>query len=222
MALGVITEDVASDGIGEDLPVEGRAPMQGSGDRGGRPAITTAHEVAAVAQRLFISQGFDRTSIDDIARAAGISRRTFFRYFPSKADVLFVESQAELARLREGLRTAPSDASYRDVVMRAVLAALRLAPEDREWALQRAQLVLSVPALQAHAAVVFARWRGTAAHYARARFPGDDLFASAVGHAVLAATLAAHEFWIAHPEAELEDVLRDVLGLLLPKEPARS
>ena len=68
-----------------------------SGDRGGRPAVTSAHELAAVAQRLFIAHGFDETSVDDIATAAGISRRTFFRYFSTKADVCFADSPAELA-----------------------------------------------------------------------------------------------------------------------------
>ena len=186
---------------------------------GGRPAVTTAHELAAVAQRLFVRKGFEQTSIDDIADAAEIGRRTFFRYFPTKADVLFVESPAELARLRDGLRSAPSDQSYREAITRAVVGALRIAPGEEEWALQRAQVILSVPTLQAHAAVVFAGWRGAAADYARMRFPDDELFATVVGHAVLAATLAAHEYWIAHPEVALSQRLRDVLKLLLPPEP---
>jgi AcrR family transcriptional regulator len=185
-------------------------------DRGGRPAVTTAHELAAVAQGLFLRQGFDETTIDAIAGAAGIGRRTFFRYFRTKADVLFVESAAELETLRRELSSAPANEEYRAVVTGAVVAALRVAPGDEEWALQRAQLILSVPALQAHAAVVFARWRAEARQYVACRFPGEELFARAVGHAVLAATLAAHEQWIAHPEDDLEQILRDVLALLLP------
>src|SRR3712207_2386455 len=138
-----------------------------SGERAGRPAVTTARELAAVAQRLFVAHGFEQTSIEDIARAAGIGRRTFFRYFDTKADVLFLESTAELARLRDGLRSARPGEPYRAVVARAVVEALRHAPGDREWALQRAQLVLGVPALAAHAAVVFSRWRAVASDYAR-------------------------------------------------------
>ena len=191
-------------------------------DRGGRPALTSAHELAAVAQRLFIERGFDQTSVDDIAAAAGIGRRTFFRYFRAKVDVLFAESTAELERLQSELAAAPPGQDYRVAVTRAVVTALHVAPSDREWALQRAQLILSVPALQAQAAVVFARWRGIATDYVAGRFPGEDLFARAVGHAVLAATLAAHEYWIAHPDSDLGDALRAVLELILPLEPTRG
>lgn len=189
------------------------------GDRRGRPAVTTPHQLAAIAQQLFVTRGFDETSIDDIADAAGIGRRTFFRYFATKADVLFVESPDELRRLQDALARASVGAPFCRVVENAVVEALRPAPGDREWALQRAQIILSVPALLAHAAVVFARWRGAASDYARLRFPGNELFAVAVGHAVLAATLAAHEHWIAHPEQDLELVLREVMRLLLPPEP---
>jgi AcrR family transcriptional regulator len=172
-----------------------------------------------VAQRLFVAAGFDATSIDDVARTAGISRRTFFRYFATKADVLFVESSAELARLRQGLQQAPRGAPYRSVVVSAVTAALHVPPEDYEWARQRAQLILTVPALQAHAAVRFAQWRSAATEYARTLDTADELFAGAVGHAVLAATLAAHEHWITHPGSDLDDALARMLDLLLPLEP---
>jgi AcrR family transcriptional regulator len=173
-----------------------------------------------VAQRLFVATGFDDTSIEDIARAAGISRRTFFRYFATKADVLFVESAAELDRLRAALRQARRGDSYRAVVVAAVTAALRVPPDDYEWAWQRAQLILTVPTLQAHAAVRFAQWRSVATEYADTLDPVDELFAGAVGHAVLAATLAAHEHWITHPGSDLETALARMLELLLPPEEA--
>ncbi len=191
----------------------------GPGDRGGRPAVTTPHELAKVAQRLFVETGFEATSVDDIALAAGIGRRTFFRYFPAKADALFADSPAELDRLRTGLEAGEPEESYRPVVTRAVIAALAFAPGDREWALQRARLVLAEPVLLAHAAVVFAQWRGIATDFARRSVRDDEFFARAVGHAVLAATLAAHEQWIAHPDGELADALVGMLELLLPPEP---
>jgi AcrR family transcriptional regulator len=190
-----------------------------TGDRGGRPAVTSAHELAAVAQRLFVSRGFDETSIEDIATAAGIGRRTFFRYFPTKADVLFADSPRELARLREGLATAEPGEPYRAVVTRAVVEALRFPPGEREWALHRAQLVFTVPALQAHAVRVWAEWRRLAADHARTVPHTDPLFPTAVGHAVLAATLAAHEHWVAVPDEDLGRLLAGMLALLLPPEP---
>jgi len=195
------------------------APLRG--DRGGRPAVTTPHELAAVAQQLFLERGFDRTSVDDIALTAGISRRTFFRYFPTKADVLFVESVTELARLREHLAGSGRTEPYEAVLSRSVVAALRFPPEQREWARQRAQLLLTVPAVQAHAMSRYAAWRAAATAYAAERSgqPADALFPLAVGQAVLAATLSAHEHWLAHPETDLFEVLEGSLALLLPRAP---
>ncbi len=183
--------------------------------------MTSPHELAAVAQQLFLARGFDQTSVDDIAVAAGISRRTFFRYFPTKADVLFVESGAELGRLRECLAADGSSEPYEAVLSRSVIAALRFPPEEREWARQRAQLLLTVPAVQAHAMSRYATWRATVAEYAAARCgePAGGLFPLAVGQAVLAASLAAHEHWLADPESDLFEDLSRALALLLPPAP---
>jgi mycofactocin system transcriptional regulator len=180
--------------------------------------------LAAVAQRLFLERGFEQTSVDDIAGAAGIGRRTFFRYFPTKADVLFVESATELHRLREHLAGGRSDEPYEAVVSRSVVAALRFPPDQHDWARQRAQLLLTVPAVQAHAMSRYAAWRAAAAQYAaaRCRQPADGLFPLAVGQAVLAASLAAHEHWLAHPESDLFDALALALALLLPADPSRA
>ena len=190
-------------------------------DRGGRPTATTPHELAAVAQRLFLARGFEQTSIDDIAAAAGISRRTFFRYFPTKADVLFAESAAELHRFREHLAASRNSEPYEAVISRSLVEALRFPPEDRDWARQRAELLLTVPPVQAHAMSRYAAWRAAAAEYAAARCgqPVDALFPLTVGQAVLAASLAAHEHWLAHPESDLFETLSDVLALLLPPAP---
>jgi AcrR family transcriptional regulator len=189
------------------------------GERGGRPAATSAHELAAVAQRLFVAGGFEQTSIEDVAAAAGISRRTFFRYFATKADVLFTDSAAEVARLRECLADPVPGLPYREVMTRSVTTALQVPAGEEEWARQRAQLILTVPALQAHAAVVFTAWRSVAADFARTLGAVDPMFPLAVGHAVLAATLAAHEHWISEPGGDLADALTGMLRLLLPPEP---
>jgi mycofactocin system transcriptional regulator len=209
--------------MGDDPPVDTEA-AQLREDRGGRPSVTTPHELAAVAQRLFLERGFEQTSVDDIAGTAGIGRRTFFRYFPTKADVLFVESATELHRLREHLAGGRSDEPYEAVVSRSVVAALRFPPDQHDWARQRAQLLLTVPAVQAHAMSRYAAWRAAAAQYAaaRCRQPADGLFPLAVGQAVLAASLAAHEHWLAHPDSDLFDALALALALLLPPDPSRA
>jgi len=68
------------------------------GERG-RPRHVSPGLVAEAATELFLEQGYHHTSIDDIARRSGISRATFFNYFPAKADVLF----HEVDRLLDGI-----------------------------------------------------------------------------------------------------------------------
>ena len=66
-------------------------------------------EVAAVALRLFEERGFDAVTVDDIASAAQISVRTFYRYFPAKEDVLQVNIGRRAAALRAALAERPAD-----------------------------------------------------------------------------------------------------------------
>ncbi len=61
-----------------------RSRRKPSARTGRRPPSTSREGLSAVGIELFRERGFDETSVDEIAEAAGIARRTFFRYFPSK------------------------------------------------------------------------------------------------------------------------------------------
>src|SRR5687768_17616917 len=78
------------------------------------------------AIRLFVENGYTATSIEDIASAADVSRRTFFRYFGSKEGVIFAEADQTGAAVVAGLLAEPSEKSplvaYRDVIVRFVEA----------------------------------------------------------------------------------------------------
>jgi len=84
----------------------------------------THQRIAEVGQRLFLTDGYDATTLDAIAAEAGISRRTFFSYFKSKDDIILYWQQADSAELFAELRAsspdmAPLDA-VRDVMMRRI------------------------------------------------------------------------------------------------------
>ncbi len=100
--------------------------------RAGRPSATTRGELERVALRLFTERGFDATTVDDVAEAAGIGRRTFFRYFASKNDVVWGEFAEGLSRLRAHLADAdPAGARpLLDVLRDAVLAFNALDPQE--------------------------------------------------------------------------------------------
>ena len=73
-------------------------------------------EIARAAWRLFAARGYEATTVDDVAREAGVSRRTFFRYFSSKEDVVVGTSDALAEDVLAGSRAAapPRAAARRD------------------------------------------------------------------------------------------------------------
>lgn len=99
--------------------------------RRARKARETRQRIAAVALRLVIERGYDETTLDDIAEAADIARRTFFHYFPSKEAILqAVEDGAEEA-FRDGLAAAPAAAAPLDAVEEALIGMVdRYASEE--------------------------------------------------------------------------------------------
>lgn len=89
-----------------------------------RKRRATHRRIAEVGQHLFLTKGYDATTLDAIAAEAGISRRTFFSYFKSKDDIILYWQQADSAALLDELRAsspdmAPLDA-VRDVLTRRI------------------------------------------------------------------------------------------------------
>jgi AcrR family transcriptional regulator len=107
----------------------------------------TRRRLMREGQRLFAEQGFDRTSVDEIAAAAGVSRRTFFHYFGSKEDVVLSRHDDFERALVEAIRTAPPEAPLLQVAGQAVIAALGTFDPDEVALLER--LKRDTPALRA-------------------------------------------------------------------------
>ncbi|GAB3968285.1 TetR family transcriptional regulator [Actinoallomurus acanthiterrae] len=66
-------------------------------------------ELAELALGLFVERGYERTTVEDIAAAAGLSRRSFFRYFPTKEDVLFGDVDDLAEQIAAEIRARPGD-----------------------------------------------------------------------------------------------------------------
>jgi len=171
-----------------------------------------------VALELFAARGFDDTTVDDIAEAAGIGRRTFFRYFASKNDVVWGDFDAALADLRQRLAAVPDDVPMVAGLIDAVLAFNSLPPEAEPQHRVRMAMVLHTPALQAHSTLRYAGWRAVIADYAARRLAVSDreLAPQLLAHQALGSCVAAYEHWLNHPESDLQDLLRQGLAQLAP------
>jgi TetR/AcrR family transcriptional regulator, regulator of mycofactocin system len=186
--------------------------------RPGRPAVTSRAELERIALELFATRGFDETTVEDIAETAGIGRRTFFRYFASKNDVVWGDFDAALADLRQRLAAVPDVVPLIEGLTGAVLAFNSLPPEAEPQHRVRMAMVLHTPALQAHSTLRYAGWRGVVADHAARRLgvTHDSLAPSLLAHQALGSCVAAYEHWLNHPESDLQDLLRQGLARLAP------
>ena len=176
--------------------------------RTGRPPSTSAAELEEIALHLFSTRGFDETTIDDVATAAGIGRRTFFRYYPSKNDLVWGDFDGQLATFREEL-AALRHLPMMEALRTAVVDFNRIDPAIAERHRERMQLILTVPALQAHSTLRYAEWRRAVADFVAARTGSapDDFVPRLVGHVALATSVAAYEQWLADPAADLSTLI---------------
>jgi AcrR family transcriptional regulator len=156
----------------------------------------TRDAIEAAAWRLFARKGFDETTVDDIAAAADVAPRTFFRYFPAKVDVLFADHPEEIALIRDTLAARPSGEPVVDALRRAVLEGIGKAVADPAPFLTRSRLVASVPAAHAHSRYLDARFEDVIAEAVAAE-RGSDLEARVIARAAWGAACAARDIWVA-------------------------
>ena len=174
--------------------------------RRGRPPGTSRRELELIALRLFTDQGFDNTTIEQIAAEAGVSKRTFFRYFSSKASVLWSEFDSEVDTIRAALADVPAEVPMMEAIRRAVATANHYRVQDVAELRLRMNLIGGVPALQSSTAVHYDAWERAISDFAAIRL--------AVGRATLAACRAAYDRWSARADADLTFYLDAALAAL--------
>jgi AcrR family transcriptional regulator len=179
-----------------------------------RKKARTREALQEAAMDLFGRHGFDGTTVEEIADACEVSPRTFFRYFPTKEDVLFADADARRERLLAVLADQPS----RMPTFAALEAAMRALAldylDDRAALVARSRILDGSPQLQAYkaesqrgweAAVVDALERRTAEHGVPAAREDLQLL-TAVATAALRVSLDA---WVAHADGPDLDALLD-------------
>ncbi|NDL56479.1 mycofactocin system transcriptional regulator [Phytoactinopolyspora mesophila] len=177
--------------------------------RTGRARSTTAAALSRTGLELFIERGFDEVTVDEIAAAAGIGRRTFFRYFPSKNDLPWGDFDALLSRMREHLDAVPHETPLFDALRAAVIEFNTFPESELPLHRQRMEILLRTPTLVAHSALRYQSWRQVIADFVAARLGvrTDTLRPQTIGWACLGISLAAYDQWLAHEDQVLTDLI---------------
>ncbi|MER6985062.1 TetR family transcriptional regulator [Streptomyces carpinensis] len=176
-----------------DQTDQSRQSAQGETPGGETPKPSIREELVSAAFDLFTEFGYDATTVDDIVRRAGVGRRSFFRYFPTKEEVVFPDHERALAEMVDYLAQGATDP---DPVGRACGAArlvVRMYAEKAEFSVRRYALTRSVPALKAHEISVVWQYERALASYLERRFAAlPD--GGARAYTVAASVVAAHNY----------------------------
>ncbi|MFV8242526.1 mycofactocin system transcriptional regulator [Mycolicibacterium peregrinum] len=191
---------------------------QGSGPRVGRRPSTTQDHITDVALALFAAHGFDEVSVDDVAKAAGIARRTLFRYYASKNAIPWGDFDAHLQHLRDLLAALSSEIPLAEALREALLSFNTYDAQEMAQHRLRMRVILETAGLQAYSMTMYAGWREVIATYVAQRIgatPGD-LMPQTVGWLMLGVALSAYEHWLADESVALPDAIGQAFEVARP------
>jgi AcrR family transcriptional regulator len=166
-----------------------------------RKKLETRQALEQAALRLFGERGYEQTTVEDIAEAADVAVRTFFRYFSSKQDVLFGEVVTDrVVRLRTELAVRPRDEDLLDSI-RTVMDLLDFkGPDEEEQILARMELMRRQPSFVSRYLEIMDEMRSTVVDFVAERTgldPSRELFPLLVGGACVASWDSSLKLWVA-------------------------
>jgi AcrR family transcriptional regulator len=181
-------------------------------------------EVMKRAWLLFAEQGFEATTVDQIAAAAGMSRRTFFRYFSGKDELVLERLLESGDRVAAALRDRPADEPAWTALRAAFDEVVR--PQEQHAAHSRAlQLMLrDEPAVRASVLERRRRWEEVLTPLVAVRLPrrhggrGPDVRAAALTASALACLEVAQEAWVDEPRSRLSTLLDQAMAAVRPPQ----
>jgi TetR/AcrR family transcriptional regulator, regulator of mycofactocin system len=153
----------------------------------------------SAAVRLAADRGWAETTVEDIAADADVSPRTFFRYFPTKVDVLFGDEPERMAVLERALSERKPDETVLAAVRRGVLEWVTEFVDDPKLYVTRARLALQHPDILGTALVRFAYLEEVVAAAAAEELDADstELKPRLIGAAATAAIRSTSQTWVA-------------------------
>jgi AcrR family transcriptional regulator len=158
---------------------------------------------------LYAERGYEQTTVAEIAQRAGLTARTFFRYFADKREVLFAGSEALGEQLDTVLSAAPASATPLAAVAEALGAVAETIGQDRDFSRRRQAVISANAELQERELIKLAGWSAALAD-GLVRRGVDEPTASLAAQTGTAAFRVAFERWLADPgDRSLADTLRD-------------
>jgi AcrR family transcriptional regulator len=181
-------------------------------------------ELAAIALDLFAEHGFEETTVEEIARAAGLTKRSFFRYFPAKEDAVFAGVDVTGEQVVRDLLARPAgEAPWQS--LRAVLLESERRIHASGQAVAGLKLIESTPSLRARVHEKRSQWRRQVSKALRDRPDADlDAFtADLLTNAATAALDTASQAWLrSEGTADRTALLDRAFDLLGPAAGDRS
>ncbi|OBH44838.1 mycofactocin system transcriptional regulator [Mycobacterium mantenii] len=184
--------------------------------RVGRRRSTTPHHITDVAIDMFTARGFAEVSVDDVAQAAGISRRTLFRYYASKNAIPWGDFDNHLAHLRDLLDKVGSDVRLGDALRSALLTFNTFDESETARHRQRMRVILQTAELQAYSMTMYAGWREVIAGFVARRLDckTTDLLPQTVAWTMLGVALSAYEHWLSDESVPLPVALGNAFDVV--------
>ncbi|MDM7891277.1 TetR family transcriptional regulator [Curtobacterium caseinilyticum] len=182
----------------------------------GRPRTIDPEVVSLVALRMFDEQGFDTVSMDDVAEAAGVSRRSLFRLFPSKAHLVWGGLSEFAERFETALAERPADEPSIDALRTAYRAGATFPPDAVETTRHRLRVIRANPGLAPGGAEAQARLTETIVRFVADHdgLPDDDLRVAVRASTFAAAANAAMSWWAEQDDGLPADAVDRALAML--------
>ncbi|MBG0566491.1 TetR family transcriptional regulator [Actinoplanes aureus] len=179
-------------------------------------------ELAVLAQDLFADKGYEQTTIEDLVAAAGISKRTFFRYFTSKEDLVLGKHDVWAERLVEAFAARPGEEPVWESLRKAFDVVVDYFTDETQLsrALAMEKVVQDNPALGAGELERISRIQDQLAEFIGRRLDrrsAADPRPAALAGAALSCLIAAKNVWIAGDQSKpFGEVLDDAMAALTP------
>lgn len=199
-----------------------------AGTRAAAQRLKMRRELAAAAMELFATKGYEATTVDEIAGAAGVARRTFFRHFRSKEEAIFPDHDDTLVRAEAVLNAAPAHEHPLDTVCRGIKEVMKMYAAKPAVSVARYKLTREVPTLREAEIASVARYERLFTRYLLGHFDerdhhvgnDDPLLAEVAASAVVTAHNHVLRRWLraggeGDVEAQLDhafSIVRDTFG----------